>query len=546
MSEPSPKLNDLLAALQAQQPPPDPNAKPEGLGCGCIGLAVVGLFVVYGVAWAATSHSQFTMVAVVLFALAVLGAAQVRGYHLLSVAAWASLGVIAFAMTPVAFHMIFPSASVAFLPGPLQTGLVPYAIMIGGAFSLGLALTQMKKSISTEETLTSIKIQAALKRASSNLGEQAIERALALLKESASLGAFPLGAEFMQDDNAPALPLGVGPSEGWLPVTVVHANPSKEGEWSEAHDPWLAPPARWESTVPKMGPIFVGTLYAHESGLRFVRMNGKDTIEIPAAQIARFKLRVHAIELMVGDQEYAFVGTHVWRLLSLALFLRAFEVSVADRDEDEDEDEEESEEGDDEQSPWLLWAKQARPKVRVGGLGRAPSEYELQRALRRRLEEARTEAQRMTLEDMGTWAYKAPWTRAAAAELLEAWGKVEEGDSREANRLLERLDERLEVFGEECHGPVWSVVCLVEELRMLLAAKQELWGELLEFVADLEPWEDDAPDAQEALVSAVQALGRGDRSKARERLDKARPGYLGMLAMDALDSAVGAPQALLE
>ena len=81
---------------------------------------------------------------------------------------------------------------------------------------------------------------------------------------------------------------------------------------------------------------------------------------------------------------------------------------------------------------------------------------------------------------------------------------------------------------------------------MLLAAKQELWGELLEFVADLEPWEDDAPDAQEALVSAVQALGRGDRSKARERLDKARPGYLGMLAMDALDSALGAPQALLE
>ena len=94
MSEPSPKLNDLLAALQAQQPPPDPNAKPEGLGCGCIGLAVVGLFVVYGVAWAATSHSQFTMVAVVLFALAVLGAAQVRGYHLLSVFALLLCGLL--------------------------------------------------------------------------------------------------------------------------------------------------------------------------------------------------------------------------------------------------------------------------------------------------------------------------------------------------------------------------------------------------------------------------------------------------------------------
>ena len=303
------------------------------VGCGCIGLLVVSLLFVYGAGRWWLGGADFGLVLAGTMGAAAYAASRLRGFHLLTGAAWTVLGVMALGAAPILFALAFPDAPAEALPRWMRESTWTWALVAGAAVVLMILMIQMRRTISTAEAFYAIQIQAAANRMSLDEVGDKLDAALDVLQEAAELGMWPLCADFLEvHDKAPP-PRDHHAAMVLKPLLAVRARP-EEGEggapWVPfGARPYLKSPDPWVSTLGRLAPLGVGQIFCDPGSLFYVPLRRQSEIlSIPLTDIRRVRVYAHAFELDTASGRCAFVGVHLWRTLSLALFLRSYSIDL--------------------------------------------------------------------------------------------------------------------------------------------------------------------------------------------------------------------------
>lgn len=515
----APSVDDLLAQMPESQGGPgalsaaailESIEKGSRAGCGCLGMLVLGIITAYFMTRWLLGGADYALVLCGLLGGAAMAGSVMRPFHLMTVACWFLLGLIALVISPTVTPLVFADYPLDTLPAWMLNRTITWAIAGGSLVGLGFLLLSMRSSISTPEIAFAIQIQAAAKRTErmTGVGEQ-LQGALEVLKEQVQLGVWPIQADFLDVQDEPIAPRG---HTGMVlkPLLAVRARPSddEEAPWFEfGAAPYLEAPDPWRATIPHVGPRGIGQIFCDAEHLHYVPLRkGAEVLKIPLASVKRARARIHAIELDTGAVHYAFVGVHLWRTLSLALFLRAHRLDTDDVEH-------------------ALWATSARPDAppsassaladipsadalrqrldacapEAAGQGRAPARQSLRRVVEPLLREARPTYRALAGQLLG------------AAEALDAQdGDAAHGQTQRAIDWMDHLPGTPELEAADD---------LLEDLDGASMLLRGDWGQAILFTREMAvPDGADVDQVRRCVEEAIDALSDDDPALAAQRL----------------------------
>ncbi|MEL6178441.1 MAG: hypothetical protein AAFS10_05785, partial [Myxococcota bacterium] len=240
-----------LLGPQASQAPSDPRStathireqiERKTIGCGCLGLLVMALFVTYALvsSWAGSGDLALVSAAV----LAAMGVASVymRGHHVWTAVAWLGLTLVGLGAIPMLFVQFYPKQAFALLPAWMVEPGGPTLLALAGLGSVAMAVFRMRNTITTPESVYAIQFHAAAQQIDTNLLSQQLAHLRDHLKRCGQVGLWPLGAEYIQMGDAQDPPQG-HQGRCLLPLLAIQVVPSNNDTvpWTGrfGQQPWL-------------------------------------------------------------------------------------------------------------------------------------------------------------------------------------------------------------------------------------------------------------------------------------------------------------------
>ncbi len=555
LDAPDPK-DGLSSGTQTVHKILDDLNKNNKVGCGCTGLIVAAILGAWALGRWWLEGADFGFVLAGLIGAASWAAVRLRGFHIVTALAWLALGALAIAVAPILTGLIFPEAPLAGLPWVLKSRVWAWGIAAASTFALFALMIQMRRTISTAEAFYAIQIKAASNRTDIAQATEHLDAALGLLDECAEAGIWPLGADFLDVDDAPLVPRpGRAPTPAIKPLLAIRVREG-EGDTGEGWQTFgaratLTAPEPWTASVPDMAPMSVGQLYADGQRLRYAPLRREiPEIIIDLKDIARLRVHIHALELDTTAGRFTFVGVHLWRAASVALFLRSFEVDLHD-------------------TAAALWATGLRADHALGDptlLKSIPSAQTLRARLQALTPERSGGSEAFQAASEALWPLidsPRPALRAVADRLIGVLEAIGRGDPDDAHARQESASLWLDAFPDGALS--LSVEHLLEDLEGLALLKQRAWAELEAWIDGLPTRDgavdrrdkpagspaagsdDDAGDTEdprvedprvEDLKDAVAHLARGDKGAAGTSLARARSGWPASLFIEAMEASV--------